>query len=256
MSYSTEMKATYERDSLRLEAVTTCVGFDDLLDFNLTHNHQHFDTFIVVTSHADTKTQKVALKHGCIMVTSDAFYKNGRNFNKGAAINAGFGYWQYYGWRMHIDCDIMLPDKFRQTLFNHTHLERECLYGADRIDVVGKDAINAMHSKLKKFPQRRGAYLVDATAGNTVFGKLGGRLVRNLDGYLPIGYFQLFHASTQKEYPFSLGTAAGDDVLFAGLYPLPHRRLLPTVVCYHICPSYPRQRENWDGHRKQKRLED
>lgn len=244
----------YDAESLRLECVTTSVGFDDLLDFTLGCNHNHFDNFIVVTSHDDIKTQKVALKHGAMMVTTDAFKKNGRNFNKGAAINAGFGWWQYNGWRMHMDADILLPDKFRQTLFNHTHLERQCLYGADRIDVVGGEKIKGLPAQWKDYPQHRGAYLVDSTLGGKMQGKLGGRLVRTLDGYLPIGYLQLFHASTQKQYPFSLGTAAGDDVLFAGLYPVAHRRLLPTVVVYHLCPSYPKLRENWDGNRKQARL--
>ena len=51
-------------ESLRLEAVTTCVGFDDILDVTLEQNHAHFDSFIVVTSHDDYKTQQVAQKHG------------------------------------------------------------------------------------------------------------------------------------------------------------------------------------------------
>jgi hypothetical protein len=252
MNYSDVKADKYE---LRLEAVTTSVGFDDLLDFTLSHNHQHFDSYHVVTSHDDVATQRVGMKHGCTVITTDAFKKNGRNFNKGAAINAGFGYWQYHGWRMHIDSDIALPDKFRQTLFNHSHLEYDCLYGADRLDIVGKQAIRSLREKMNGYPQHRGNYLVDASLGNNTTGKLGGRLVRTLDGYHPIGYFQLWHCSTQRQYPFSLGTAAGDDVLFSGLYPVAKRRLLPSVVVYHICPSYPRQRENWDGHRKQERLD-
>src|SRR5580693_7111178 len=81
---------TQATESLRLEAVTVCVGFDDLLDLTLGLNHPHLDTLIVVTSHADRATQAVAKKHGAICVQTDLFGKNGRNFNKGAAINAGF----------------------------------------------------------------------------------------------------------------------------------------------------------------------
>jgi hypothetical protein len=64
--------------------------FEELLDITLTYNHGHFDTVIVVTTIQDKATQKVANKHGAITVQTDLFKKNGRNFNKGAAINAAF----------------------------------------------------------------------------------------------------------------------------------------------------------------------
>ena len=126
-------------ESLRIEAITTCVGFDDILDITLGLNHPHLDTMIVITSHDDKKTQHVAQKHGAVCVQTDLFKKNGRNFNKGAAINAGMARYQYHGWRLHLDSDIILPDNFRRMLFNHTHLDENCIYGADRIDVIGKE---------------------------------------------------------------------------------------------------------------------
>src|SRR4051812_6235528 len=86
-------------DDLRLEAVTVSIGFDDMLDVAIELNHPHVDTFIVVTSHDDVRTQAVAKKHGAICVQTDLAKKNGRNFNKGAAINAGLGHFQYFGWR-------------------------------------------------------------------------------------------------------------------------------------------------------------
>jgi hypothetical protein len=112
---------SYLKDSIRLEAVTTCVGFDDFLDVSLSHNMSQVDTMIVVTSHEDKKTQQVAQKHGAICVQTDLFKKNGRSFNKGAAINAGFGHFQYFGWRLVMDSDIVLPNNFRRILFNQTH---------------------------------------------------------------------------------------------------------------------------------------
>src|SRR6266567_8062496 len=84
-------------DAQRLETVTVSVGFDDLLDVTLGLNHPHLDTLIVVTSHADKATHAVCRKHGAVCVQTDLFTKNGRTFNKGAAINAGFGYFQYSG---------------------------------------------------------------------------------------------------------------------------------------------------------------
>lgn len=98
-------KHTIEKESLRLEAVTVSVGFDDLLDHTLEINHPHMDNMIVITSHDDKNTQTVVRKHGATLVLTDLFKKNERNFNKGAAINAGFNYFQYHGWRLHLDAD-------------------------------------------------------------------------------------------------------------------------------------------------------
>src|ERR1700692_824170 len=120
MTYS--LPTTFALESLRLEALTASVGFDDLPDLTLPLNHPHLDTLIVVTTHDDRRTQQVAQKHGAICVQTDLFTKNGRHFNKGAAINAGLGRFQYHGWRLHLDSDIILPDKFPCVLFKHTAL--------------------------------------------------------------------------------------------------------------------------------------
>ncbi len=235
-------------ESLRLEAVTICVGFDDLLDVSLTLNHPHLDTVIVITSHDDHKTHAVANKHGAICVQTDLFKKNGRFFNKGAAINAGFGRYQYHGWRMHLDADIVLPDNFRRVLFNHTHLDKHAIYGADRVDVIGVDELLRVRSFGPQCSHR-------AWVGSNHPRPLGFRYVDPLRGYVPIGYFQLWHAGCQKEYPFSLGTASHDDTMFAEQWPHSKRHLLPTAICYHLCAQPPQCGENWDGHRKQPRID-
>jgi hypothetical protein len=232
----------------KLELVTTCVGFDDILDLTLPQNHPQVDTLIVVTSHEDKKTQMVAKKHGAMLVVTDLFKKNGRNFNKGAAINAGFDYWQWHGWRMHIDSDIALPDNFRRVLFNHTVLDTGCIYAADRVDVVGKEGLDralghAQHSQ---------GMFVTTPKGTEV----SHRFVHNLHGFQPLGYFQLWHCSCQKPYPYSLGTAAHDDIMFASLWPETQRRLLPSIFTYHVVArANPVVGENWDGNRRQPRLD-
>lgn len=256
-NYQSRLRGTSaQRDAefLRLEVVLTCVGFDDLLDFTLDFNRNHFDTFIVVTSHDDRATQQVGWKHGCTVVPTDLFQKNGRNFNKGAAINAGLNYLQWAGWRLHMDCDIVLPDGFRRVLFNNTHLDPDCLYGCDRVDIVGEDNIRKLAGHFARFPQHRNQGLVDATHGRGIVAPLGSRHVNDLEGYTPLGFFQLWNAAAHKSYPYSKGSAAHDDTMFAHLWPLENRRHLPSVVCYHICPKRPVQCENWDGYRKQPRL--
>jgi len=237
----------YAADSLRLEGITTSVGFDDILDVTLETNHKHFDTMIVVGKGDDVKTRKCCEKHNAIFVESHLFGKNGRNFNKGAAINQGFGHFQWYGWRLHLDSDIMLPDNFRRMLFNHTQLDRECLYHADRVDVIGWDEINAL--RYPKTPQHH--HNVIQTHARR---PLRERYVDKLYGFIPIGYFQLWHATKQKVYPHGLGTAAHDDVLFAAQWAPEHRRMLPSAVVHHVCAKQPQYKENWDGKRGQPRL--
>lgn len=243
--------ATTAAEALRLEAVTVCVGFDDFLDVTLAINHPHFDTFIVVTAHDDRATQAVARKHGAICVQTDLFSKNGRNFNKGAAINAGFSRFQYHGWRLHLDADIALPDNFRRILFNHTALDRDCIYGADRVDVVGDGAVRAFAQSRQREPQHAHGFLLAAAPAHP----LSARYVDVLRGYVPIGFFQLWHCSAQKDYPWSLGTAAHDDVMFAEQWPAPYRRHLATVICHHLCAQSPGLGENWDGMRRQPRID-
>src|SRR5438067_715453 len=240
----------FASESLRLEAVTAWVGFDDVLDVALAHNHPHLDTMIVVASHSDRATQKVARKHGAICVQTDLFKKNGRGFNKGAAINVGFDRFQYHGWRLHLDADILLPDNFRRVLFNHTHLDTNSIHGADRVDVIGLDELQTLKTRLNTEPQHSWSCFLDPAHNRP----LSPRYIDPLRGYVPIGFFQLWHASTHKPYPYSLGTAAHDDVMFAALWPHSHRRHLPTVVCYHLCARQPSLGENWDGKRKQPRI--
>ncbi len=240
-----DLSNIYQQDALRLESVTTCVGFDDILDVTLTANHHHFDYMIVVTSHEDHRTKNVAKKHGAICVQTDLFKKNGRSFNKGAAINAGFDRFQFHGWRMHLDSDIILPDNFRRMLFTHTKLERHCLYGVDRMDVVGLHELN----NLSKQPQHIWNCLLDPKHHRPI----GARFICPLRGYCPLGFFQLWHASCQKGYPYSLGSAAHDDIMFCDGWAEQHRRHLPSILTYHLCANAPKWGENWEG-RKSERL--
>jgi hypothetical protein len=238
----------YTTEALRLEAVTTSVGFDDILDVTLATNHPQVDTMIVVTSHEDRKTQSVARKHGTMCVQTDLFQRHGRHFNKGAAINVGFDRFQFYGWRMHLDADCILPDNFRRMLFNHTDLDPTCIYGADRVDVVWP---GDLRDRFLHLPQHQWRTLIESQ----VPVKIGARYTDALRGYVPLGFFQLWHASCQKSYPCSLGTAAHDDIMFAAEWPRSRRRLLPTVLCYHLVARTPMWGENWDGDRKQPRID-
>jgi hypothetical protein len=236
--------------ALQLDAVTSSQGFDDFLDLTLALNHPHLDSMTVVTDHSDRATQLVAKKHGAFCIQTDLLSKNGRGFNKGAAINAGFDYFQYHGWRMHLDADIVLPDNFRRLLFNHTHLDPAAIYGADRVHVIGAPTLKDLRRSLESTPQHAWSFLLGARHTSPIVE----RYCDTLRGYVPIGFFQLWNARAQKPYPWSLGSAAHDDVMFAAQWPASHRRHLPTAICYHLCSRPPEHRENWDGKRQQPRL--
>jgi hypothetical protein len=103
---------------------------------------------------------------------------------------------------------------------------------------------------MQKSPQAAWSFLLNPANQRAI----GARYVDTLRGYVPIGFFQLWHASAQKDYPWSLGTAQHDDVLFAEQWPRPNRQLLPSAICYHLCAQPPKLGENWDGHRSQPRM--
>ena len=143
-------------------------------------------------------------------------------------------------------------------LFNHTHLDRNCLYGADRVDVTGEQAINDYLRARRHMPQHCHMSGISSVHGGAVHcptpSASSARFVDKLRGYCPIGFFQLWHASQHRSYPYSLGTAAHDDVMFAQSWPEANRRLLPSVICYHITATPPYYGQNWDGQRRQPKL--
>jgi hypothetical protein len=239
--YTTKAPAA---DPDKLEVVTVSVGFDDMLEQFLHYNMVHFDNVIVVTAHDDDASATLCTKYGATCVKTDLFNKDARKFNKGAAINSGFDRFRFGGWRLHLDSDIILPGSFRRVIQNQTHLETDCFYGADRINVIGVNELKEVLSE----PQVD-SYLVHPRHVRPI-------TARFLDhrGYCPIGFFQMWHSSCQQPYPFSRGTAAHDDVMFAEGWPTSQRRLLPTVIVYHLCAQDPVTGENWDGDRTHPRL--
>jgi hypothetical protein len=249
----------YQLDATKLEIITVCYRFDDILKVTLAENHGHADSYIVVTDHADHATQDLCQRFSVRCVPTDLLKKNGRNFNKGAAINHGFGHFQYHGWRLHLDTDVLLPDSFRRMLFNHSNLERDCIYGADRFDIIGKDGVSTLREAKCETPQHMFHSGVSPVYGGKVYPKMpsasSARFISDLYGYVPIGFFQLWHASCQRPYPYGLGTAAHDDVMFGASWPEAKRRLLPSVFVGHVCGKPPSYAENWDGKRGQPRID-
>lgn len=235
------------RESDKIEAVIPSVGFDDLLDITIPLNLPHLDRLFVVTSHADAKTVSVCKKYGATVVQTDLFESEGRTFAKGAGMNVGFSNLRFRGWRLALDADIVLPPTFRHVLLNYSALDPQCLYGADRADVIQSEWDNWKDVVTQPQWGEREEMRIDLP--------IRGRVITRLYGYLPLGYFQLWHASNHHEYPSTAGGAGLDDVVFSQQWPEQYRRLLPSAIVYHLCANPPVLGENWDGVRRHARVD-
>ena len=226
-----------------LEGLTVSVNYADFLDETLTANLDHFDEFAVVTAHDDRATQAVCERHGVICVKTDVHREDPLDrFNKGLMINLGLAHLRNRGWLVHLDADIVLPDRLRFML-NKSRLDEDCIYGADRVNVVGRGRWEAIKRSAHYQRQYRHRYLVSPAAH-----QLGSRLIHNEYGYCPIGYFQLWHSKhRQRRYHFAQGSAEHSDVLFALQWPAARRILLPGVFVYHLESEPARMGANWHG---------
>ena len=143
-----------------LEGLTVSVNYADFLDETLTQNLGHFDEFAVVTARDDRATQAVCDRHGVICVKSDVYREDPLDhFNKGLMINLGLAHLRNRGWLLHLDADIVLPDRLRFIL-NKSRLDEDCLYGADRVNVVGRGPWEALERSAAYQRQYRHRYLV------------------------------------------------------------------------------------------------
>lgn len=224
---------------MKLEGVIVCSSYSDFLAETLPQNMHYFDRLVIVTSPHDRATQALCERLSVPCVVTDVMFERGHHFNKGMAINMGLGHLNADGWVLHLDADIVLPHNFRR-LLDHARLERENIYGADRLNIYGWDAWQKhKHSHHNSHAYR---YLVNAPKH-----ELGARLLHEEFGYTPIGYFQLWHGS--KRYPIHQGNAEHTDVLFALQWARKHRVLLPEVFVYHLdSNTSPGQMgENWNG---------
>ena len=225
-----------------LEGITVCIDYSDFLDVALQENLHHFDQFVVVTSFGDSATHDVCERHGVICVQTDLCYESGSAFNKGLAINLGLAHLRHEGWLIHLDADIVLPDRLR-TVLEKSRLDKRCVYGADRVNVRGF----AEWERVKKDPayarQFHHRFLINVPEGLP----LGARLLHDEFGYCPLGFFQLWHSSARRRYPINQGSAEHTDVLFSCQWPAANRRLLPGAICYHMESEGAQWGANWNG---------
>lgn len=234
-----------------LHGVVVSDGYADYLDVALTHNRRCLDHCVVVTSPADRESQRVAGKHACtLVVTEDG--RRGGAFRKGVMIERGLQQLPEEGWRVHFDADVLFPGNAMERLGMALH-DRACIYGADRMNVVGWAGYQRL---LASGWAVRGweyhhflSYAIDRA-------EIGARLVYHDQGWVPIGFLQIWHSEVEyagiyRVRPYATGSnsAAHDDVQFALRWDRPRRVLIPEFLVAHLVTEDMTQRCNWSGRR-------
>lgn len=213
----------------KIDAVCVSLGYSDFLANTLASNKPVFDRLVVVTSPDDRETIKVCAHHWVECLQTDVMFRNGQTFNKGAAINAGLEHIQFTDWCVHLDADVVLPPRAGEFLRNIA-LNDQVLYGCDRLMVRS-------YEEWARFVSSPSTQHYPASAWPAGF-PVGYRVVWPGEGWLPIGYFQLFNrnalALRDPLYPTQFDTAADSDVQFALQWSRMNRALLPEFFVYHL----------------------
>jgi hypothetical protein len=93
-----------------MRAILVSVGYTDLLRITLPYNRQHFDDVLVVTSPADApNVEPLADESRARLFVTDAFYRDGADFNKWLALEEGLDFYGREGWLCLMDADVLWP---------------------------------------------------------------------------------------------------------------------------------------------------
>lgn len=234
---------------LNIETVTVCVGYGDFLLESAKLNRPHFERWVIVTAPQDEETREVCRKYDLSVVLTDDFTRDGADFAKARGINRGLNLLSKGCWRLHLDADIVLPLTFLKQL-DAAHLEEDCIYGFDRVMVKNYEAWERLQLSGYLAHQHDYHYRTNLPKGVEV----GTRWVSMHDGWVPIGFAQLFHSSADewrgvrfRRYPEKHGDAARCDVQFALQWDRRHRILIPEIVLVHLESEPAPLGANWNG---------
>jgi hypothetical protein len=230
---------------MKIEAITTCVNYADFLAHTLPLNMRHFDRIIVATGPADKQTQRVCDYYGVKTVRTDAFNAQWEGkFCKGCGINAGLEELDKDAWILHLDADVILQPNFRQVIEN-ADLDTTMIYGCDRAEFRSFEDWQRFYGAPEPHTQGNGFFIHIEHTGQ----QLGTRVqFGHGGGYIPIGFFQLWHADSKVfKYPQGHTTAGREDSVFATNWPRRKRALIPEIIAYHLEAEAAPMGVNWKG---------
>lgn len=238
-----------------LEAFTVCMGHGDFLHETAKWNTPHFDDWFIATSADDFETREVCRKFNLKCLVTQDHAKDG-TFNKGRVIDRLLHLSSSNCNRLHVDADIAVPHGFRH-LIQAASLRNDFIYGADRVDVFGW----AEWQKLQNSGFMNHSLDYGCRVNIPQGFSIGTRWAHPVHGYVPVGYFQLWHSSEDefrgvrvKNYPHKHGSACRTDVQFPMLWDREQRGLIPELVVAHLMSERAPKGVNWTGNRQTKRF--
>lgn len=226
----------------KLEGVVVCDKYADFLRHTLPHNKFLFDKLVVVTSYEDRETQRLCEFHHVKCIPTDEFESRKKIFRKGAGVNVGLSDLSQDDWVVHLDADMYLPPQTR-ILIERANLDKRMIYGIDRFIVRGFRAWNEFQDNPRLQQE------LDAYVHLNAF-PLGTRVMQtNADGYVPIGFFQMWNPSATgvTRYPQGHTDAGREDTLFPMQWKRSERALIPEIVGYHLESDDASNAANWSG---------
>ncbi|HEY4062357.1 MAG TPA: glycosyltransferase family A protein [Puia sp.] len=231
---------------MKLEAVVVCINYSDFLKVTLPNNKQFFDKLVVVTDEQDINTVKVCEFYNVQCIKTNAFYDDADRPgkpNKARGINIGLKALSLDGWVVQLDSDIWLPPMTRSIL-ERQPLSKENIYGIDRMMCNSyADFYDFLYVKTK--PVHEGwIYL------HLDLFPLGQRITQYYgEGYMPIGYFQLWNPKGSNIFSYPVVQAAFDrtDILHLKQWKRERRAFIPELICIHLASEEHKQGQNWEG---------
>lgn len=245
----------------RIEAVTVCHGYADFLEVAARHNRGLFDRWLIVTAPEDAdimrrygNTREVCRKWNLDVLVTEEATRDG-NFHKGHMIQRAQRLLSADAWRLHLDADIILPTTFRTSLAA-ADLDERKIYGVDRVCVKSWGQWQALLAS---------GYLSHQTDYHcrVVFPRgveVGSRWASPLQGWVPIGFFQMWHAHADefisyqfRAHPNRHGEASRTDTQHPLQWDRRQRELLGEVIAVHLESEDAPMAANWRG-RKTRRF--
>jgi hypothetical protein len=234
-----------------LEAVVVCVNYSDFLAHTLPANRAMFDNMVVVTDTKDKDTFAVCNKYNVRCVQTDAFYADGAGFNKASGINEGLKALNQTDWVVHLDADILLPPLTRHIL-EKTPLDPTKIYGIDRLMCPSYAKWMQFYESTESIHQGWAFTHLNYFPGGSRLVQYGEVLPKGEgepDGWVPIGFFQMWRPQAIGNAPYPEKHAAADrtDVQHAKRYDRAHRELLPEIIAIHLDSEPGPMGINWSG---------
>jgi hypothetical protein len=233
---------------MRIECVSICCGYGDILAATAPFNRALLDRWLVVTRANDHETREVCRDHSIECLLTEDMHRVPGEFHKAKGINRGLDLLQGNDWVMHLDADIVLPYDLHQCL-GGASLRNDAVYGCDRLNVVGWDAWQRV--KQDGLHSRKHGWLVQKGRDHVTIGEVP---AGKDTGYVPIGFLQLWHGSEthrwqypRKRYPELHADAARTDAQFAIQWDRRDRIFLPELVVFHLESEKAKMGANWRG---------